>query len=165
MTTTTTPTTDPNASYGEIITARLNQNQPLLNILTGGIHYWANLGRKGLTRVKTAIAFNEQTGLLKPVAVILQGEEKPTYEAIHAPTGYMSTETPVYVFIYDNGDTGYGRIRAAYSIIYGLVHNQPIAGGFQTLWKSAITDKREPDLKDAAFYRIEFCAYGFRSAT
>lgn len=151
-------------SYAEIITERLNLSEPLLVILEGGVHYWPDLGRKGLNREVAPEAFYETTGLVKPLAVVLQGEEMPTYEAIHAPTGYMSTETPVFVYVYDDGDTGYGRIQAAYDIIYGLVHAQQIENGFQALWKSTLTDKREVDLKGACFYRAEFCVYGFREA-
>lgn len=153
------------SSYAETIAARLNLSEPLVAIAEGGIWHWPSLGRKGLTRIMTEKAFSDQTGLLKPVIIVLQGEEKPTYEAIHAPTGYMSTETPVFIYVYDNGDTGYANIRAAYDIIYSLLHAQPISGAFQALWKATLTEKREPDLKGACFYRAEFCVYGFRSAS
>lgn len=151
-------------TYASAIVTKLTADTALMAMLTGGVHDFSDVGRKGLNRLQVPGAYNEQTGLLKAVAVVIESDETPTYEAVNAADGYMSTVTPIFIFIYDHGDNGYGTVKAAYDRIYTLLHARQITGAFQVLWVGAQRDKREPLLKDACFYRADYRVHGYRSA-
>ncbi len=151
-------------TYASAIVTKLTADTTLMATLTGGVHDFSDVGRKGLNRLQVPGAYSEATGLLKPVAVVIEADETPTYEAVNASDGYMSTVTSVYIFIYDHGDNGYATIKTAYDRIYALLHAKRIAGAFQVLWVGAQRDKREPLLKDAGFYRADYRVHGYRSA-
>jgi hypothetical protein len=142
---------------------------PLATLLPGGIILIQEPGRKGLNRVQDAIGFDPKTGIIKPLAVVMELKEAPTGEIINSPTGKMSTRTPELVWIYANGDPDAAGndpyediIRPAYNRIYRLLHTWRIPEGFQVLWRDTVRDKREPDLKDAAYYLAGFIAHGWR---
>jgi hypothetical protein len=158
-------------SFADEIVTLLNADATLLTLLPGKVHNFPEAGRKGLNRVQIPGAFDPTVGLLNPTALVLELQETPTMEAIHMPNGYMSTITPEVLFVYAqgdndaNGNSPYIIIENAYNQIYKLLHGTQIAGSFQVLWKSTIRDKREPDLKDAAYFRSTFNVHAFRSAS
>ena len=99
-------------------------------------------------------------------AADLSNEEMDTNadEQIIGPT-IMSGITPITLWIYDAGNTnvGYTNIEAAYNRIFSLLHGQQITGSLQMLWKGVVKNKREPDLKDAAYWRTTFYVYGYQT--
>lgn len=158
-------------SYADSITTLLKADATLNGLLPGGIINYPESGRKGLNRLQNIKAFDAVTGLLKPCAVVLQLSETPTWEAIHMPTGYMSVMTPIMVWVYAQGDydqygnSPYDIIQPACDQIYTLLHGAQIANAFQILYQNMVLDKREPDLKDAAYQRLDFNVYGFRESS
>lgn len=154
--------------YAQEVTAILAADAELQGLLPGGIYNYPDAGRKGTNRLQLPKAFDTVSGLLKPCCTVLQLSETPTWEAVHMPTGYMSTVTPIMVWVYAAGDADqygnspYALIKAACDRIYTLLHGTPIPGAFQALYQNLVLDKREPDLKDAAYERIDFNVYGFR---
>lgn len=149
-------------TYADSITTLLSGDATLTAILTGGVHNYSGLGRKGLERIQTSQAFSPTTGIIKPVCIVLMLEERPDGQAFDPGSGYMSTVTPVYTYLYDNGDAGYGAIAQAQARIYTLLNAQQIPNAFQVLWAGGLRDKREPLLQDAAFYRDDWRVHGFR---
>lgn len=140
---------------------------PLEEILTGGVYNYPDTGRKGLTRLLAPVAFSEQDGMLKPAAVILQLKEVSDGAIIDPVSGYNSTVTPVNIWLYDKGTTnvGYENIRAANERIYLLLAYSQLTNMFQILYDTTVKDKREPDLKEAAFYVAKYKVYGSVSFT
>lgn len=152
-------------TYASAIVTRLNADATLMSYLTGGVHDFSDVGRKGINRLQVPGAYSETSGLLKPVAVVIEADETPDGQAVNASDGFMSTVTPIYIFIYDSGDAGYATIKTVYDRIYSLLHTKQLPGAFQILWTGTQRDKREPLLKDAGFYRADFRVHGYRSAT
>lgn len=151
--------------YGQQIVAYLKTDSALGAILTGGVYYYPDTGRKGLTRLLSPLAFSEADGMVKPAAVVLALNEVPDSQIIDPVTGYHSTVTPINIWIYDRGttDTGYGNIKAAADRIYQLLAYAQLPNLFQILFNGTIKNKREPDLKEAAFYVMRYKVYGFAS--
>lgn len=150
-------------TYIEQILDTLRADTTLMAILTGGAHLFEDPGPKGINRVQIKAAFNQQTGLIKPIAIISGIQESPTGEAIDATTNFMSTETPVYIWVYDAGQRGYEDIASACDRIYTLLNNMRLTGGFQVLWKTTLKNRQEPLLNDARYYAIQYNAYGFKT--
>ncbi len=134
-------------------------------LATGGIYNYPDTGRKGLTRLLAPVAFSERDGMLKPAIVVLQLKEVTDLAIIDPVSGFNSTVTPVNIWIYDKGTTedGYENIRAINERMYLLLAYQQLTGMFQILFDSTIKDKREPDLKEAAFYVAKYKVYGSSS--
>lgn len=166
-------------NYASQIVARLQSDTvaspiysgtPLETLLPGGIILIQEPGRKGLNRVKYEAGFNAQTGLIKPLAVILELKEQATGEAIDTLTGYNSTRTTELLWLYAQGDrdeTGQDPfvdvLEPAWDRIYHLLQGFRLTSGFQVLWRGDVQrDKHEPDLNDAAYYVAAFNAFGYR---
>lgn len=153
--------------YASEVVTVLKADATLMAILTGDVWNYPDTGRKGLTRLLSPKAFNEQVGIIKPAAVVLQLKETPDGQIVNPVTGYNSTVTPIMIWVYDNGFTsdGYSNIEAASARIYQLLAYQQLANMFQILFDGYIKDKREPLLKEAAFWVNKFNVYGFTSFT
>lgn len=155
-------------SYADTIVTALKADTTLSNILTGGVWNYPDTGRKGLTRLLSPGAFNEGTGMVKPAAVVLQLKATPDFQIIDPVSGFNSTVTPVMIWVYDNGFTtdGYDNIASASNRIYQLLAYAQLAGMFQILFDGFVAqDKREPLLKDAAFWTSKYNVYGSQSFT
>lgn len=149
------------ASFGDEIVALLNTDAVLVATLPGGIYVYPDTGKKGLTRLLSPKAFNEVNGLIAPCAVVLELEEDSDHQIVGQ---FMSAVTPIVVWIYDKAytDTKYTVIETAYNLIYNDLHLAQIGNACQILWKSCVKYKREPDLKDAGFFRARFNVYAYR---
>jgi hypothetical protein len=155
-------------SYADVIVTALKADSTLIGTLTGGVWNYPDTGRKGLTRLLSPGAFNEATGLVKPAAVVLQLKEVADNQIIDPVSGYNSTVTPIMIWVYDNGftDTGYSNIEIASKRIYQLLAYQQLTGMFQILFDGYVAqDKREPLLKDAAFWTSKYNVYASQSFT
>jgi hypothetical protein len=150
-------------NYGQRITDVLNEDITLNTILTGSVFFYPESGRKGINRIQVPLAYDKVKGLLKPTAIVLELDETPDYQAVDGAGIYMSTVTPEVIFIYDHGDAGYGQIELAYDRIYQLLNARQIAGAFQMFWTNTVKYKRQPDMLDACFFRVDFKVHGFRS--
>lgn len=155
-------------NYAQEIVAVLKADATLIAILTGSVWDYPDTGRKGLTRLMSSKAFDEAKGIIKPCAVVLQLKEIPDGQIVNPTDGYNSTVTPIMIWIYDNGftDAGYSHIEAAAGRIYQLLAYQQIGTMFQILFGGHVAkDKREPLLKDAAFWTDKYNVYGSQSFT
>lgn len=142
----------------------LNEDVDLLAVLTGGCHEYPRTGRKGLTRILTPQAFNDQTGIIRPCAVVLELDQTADGQIVGES---MSYENPLIVWIYDRGDSKdqYVNIEAASAIIFPILHLAAPDGVCQLIWDHNVRYKREPDLKDAAYWRMMFRTHGYLSRT
>lgn len=150
-------------TYADQIIDALLADDDLTDVLTGGIYLFEDPGPKGINRIQISNAFSKQTGLIKPMAILSDVQESPTGEALDAPTNFSSTETPVYIWVYDAGQRGYNTIAAACDLIYGILNNMRLTDGFQVLWKTTLKNRQEPLLNDARYYALHYVAYGFKN--
>jgi len=150
------------ATYAESMVTLCKANNPLMAVLTGGIYNYEDTGRKGMNRVVLPFAYNEQTGLVAPVAIFLELDETADNQAVDA-AGYQTTQTPVLCWVYDSGNNGFGTVRTASQSIIKLLNFQQIPGAFQVIYQSVLQNKREPALNDASYYRLKFNVQGFRN--
>ncbi len=151
-------------TYAEQIVDLLLAESTLVTLLTGGIYIFEDSGRKGINRTQLKEAFSSVTGLAKPMSVVYEMQETPTGEAIDAPSGFMSTVTPVAIWIYDDGDAGYGTIDAAYNIMYSTLNFARLTGAFQILWGSTPKNRRESLLSNACYYDFNIRVHGYRTS-
>lgn len=147
-------------SFGEDITTLLLADATLTNILTGGIYAYPETGRKGLTRLLSSPAFDTTSGLLKPTALVLELDDEPDGDIVGLSS---STQTPIVIFIYDAGltDDKYINIKAAHDRIRNLLHLSALSNACQILYEGSTKHKREPNLKDAAYWRVRFNVHGY----
>lgn len=147
-------------SFGEDIVTLLSADSILMNILTGGIYAYPETGRKGLTRLLSSSAFDTTSGLLKPTALVLELDDEPDGEIIGLST---STMTPIIIWIYDAGmtDDKYVNIKAAHDRIRNLLHLSALSNACQILYAGSTKHKREPDLKDAAYWRTRYNVHSY----
>lgn len=147
-------------SYAESITTLLNTDSTLTTLAAGGIRYYSNLGRKGLERIQTSDAYDKTTGLLKPLVIVIETDQQADGQIVGTNTSFI---VPVYTWIYDRGDNGYATIERIFNRMYSVLHLAQIPNAIQVLYRTVARDKREPDLKDAAYYRAIWNVHGFLS--
>lgn len=149
----------------DTVASPLKPGTPLETLLPGGIYNYPDTGRKGLTRLLSPNAFSEADGMLKPAAVVLGLKDTADQQIIDPTSGYNSTVTPIMIWVYDKGttDVGYSNIIAACGRIYLLLAYQQLTGMFQILYDGTVKNKREPDLKEAAFYMAKYNVFGSNS--
>ena len=143
-------------TYAQSVTDYLAADVALAALAPGGVHNYSGLGRNGLNRIQTSSAFNATTGIIKCLVIVYEFNEQFTGEAVSPETGYMSNVTPLSVWVYDNGDNGYDNVAAAADRIYALLAFWRIPNGLQVLWHNTLKDKREIDLKNASYYRLDW---------
>lgn len=150
--------------YAQRVTDYLAADATLTALLPGGIHNYSDLGRKGLNRIRTLAAFDEQIGLIKPLCIVLLLNQEPTGEAQDMTNGYVFTVTPLMTWVYQEGNGGYDIVAPAFQRIYQLLANHRFLNPtFRVLFHQVIKDKREPDLMDASYYRGDWRVYGSMS--
>lgn len=151
-------------TYEDQIVTYLNTNVPLKAIATGGILNYPETGRKGLARLLTPGAFTETDGMLKPTVMVLGTKEVADQQIIDPRSGYNSTVTPIFIWVYDKGTTKdeYTNIVAICDLLYGLLAYQQLPNMFQILYETTVKNKREKALKEAAFYMVKYNVYGSR---
>src|SRR5882724_2700563 len=128
-------------------------NAPLVALLSGGIRLFPDSGRKGLTRQQVVKAFSTVDGILLPNCILSMQGDTFTGEAVDMTTGYQSTKTTIYGWIYQSGDTGYDIIESASVLMRNNLQGYRLVSGFQVLWGNTIKYKREPLLEDASYYQ------------
>lgn len=151
-------------SYAQIITDFLASDSEFSALMTGGVYNYAEMGRKGLNRIQQSPAYDAKTGLIKPLTIVIQLNEQPNFPNVDLSNGWMATITPILCWIYQNGDDGYDIISAAFDRMYSLLQGKRFLNPtFRLILQNTIKDKREPDLKEASYYRIDWKVYGTRN--
>jgi len=151
-------------TYEDQIVDYLKADVPLMAIATGGVFNYPETGRKGLARLLTPTAFTETDDLLKPTVMVLGTKEIADEQISDPRSGYNSTVTPVFIWVYDKGTTKdeYTNIVAICDRLYQLLAYQQLANMFQILYEMTVKNKREKALKEAAFYMVKYNVYGSR---
>ncbi len=149
-------------SFSAEIVTLLKADATLVATLSGGIYEYPIVGRKGLTRLLSPLAFDEVNGMVKPVALVLELDDEPDGEIVGLSTSF---KTPIAIFIYDKGDTKdkYTAIETAHSRIYSLLHLAQIGNACQVLYDKTVKYKREPNLLDAAYFRTMYNVHAYRT--
>lgn len=149
-------------SFGTSIVTLLKDDTTLYGVVEGRIYEYPETGRKGLTRLLTPDAFDEKSGLLKPIVLVLETDDTADGQIVGLSTSYV---TPIAVFIYDKGttDVKYDSIIAAHDRIYSLLHLTQIANAAQVLYQRTVKYKREPNLGDAAYWRAMYNVHAYRT--
>jgi hypothetical protein len=137
---------------GEAIREALAGDEGLAGLLTGGIYRYEQTGRNGISRVTTPDAYGTD-GFLRPCAVVKAGEARAVAAVRDAAAG---TRQVVEVYLYDDGDSGYGTILEARDQVVAALDRAWVAGaGFITRAGGA-DDLRDPKLNNAAVARVDF---------
>lgn len=128
----------------------------------GGVFEYPDTGRKGLTRILSPQAFDKETGLMVPVAMVLETDDMTDGQIVGMS---MSFVTPVAIMIYDRGDTEvkYTNIEAAEARIFSLLHLTRIDNACQILYEKTVKYKRESNLMDAAYFRAMYSVHAYRT--
>lgn len=150
-------------SYVASVVTFLSADVTLTTLLTGGIHDFADAGRKGLNRLQLPGAYSDTTGFLKPVALVAEMDDFMNGEQVSPNTGRFSIESQIYIRILDHGDNGYATVNSASNRIRALLNCKPqiIANAYQLIWKKTLEDRREPNLKDACYYQQLYQVHGW----
>lgn len=153
-------------SYAQIITDFLLSDAEYSALMTGGIWNYAEMGRKGLNRIQQLEAFSSKTGLIKPLTIVIQLNEQPNFPNVDLSNGWMATITPILCWIYQDGNDGYDIVSAAFDRMYSLLQGKRFLNPtFRLILQNTIKDKREPDLKEASYWRVDWKAFGHRSGS
>ena len=150
-------------SYVQSVVDFLNADATLMAVLTGGVWNFSAAGRKGLNRLQLPDAYSDNTGFLKPVAMVAEMDEFMDEEEVSPNTGRFSVQSQIYIRILDHGDRGYNTIDTASDRIKVLLNCKPqiIANAYQLIWRKTLKDRREPNLKDACYYQQLYQVHGW----
>ena len=134
----------------ETIRDLLAADTTLAALLVGGIYSYEQTGRNGISRVTTPAAY---TDFLLPCAVVKAGDVKSAAAIRDAVSGARQA---ISVYLYDDGDNGYGAILTARDRIVALLDRLWIDGAGYVRRIGGAEDERDPKLNNAAVVRIDF---------
>ena len=139
-------------AVGEAIRDVLADDAGLAALLTGGIYTYEQTGRNGISRAAMPDAY-ESGGFLRPCAVVKAGDTRAAAAIRDAASGARQV---VEVYLYDDGDNGYGTIASARDLVLALLDRQWIAGAGFVQRRGGADDLRDPKLNNAALARVDF---------
>ena len=139
-------------AMSEVIRDLLAADTTLAALLVGGIYSFEQTGRSGISRVTTPDAY-EADGFLRACAVVKAGDVK-TEAAIRDTVS--GARQAVSVYLYDDGDNGYGAILTARDLIVMLLDRVWIEGAGWLRRVGGAEDDRDPKLNNAAVVRVDF---------
>lgn|GEM_PF-4227285 len=124
----------------------------LMALLVGGLYTYEQTGRSGISRSSTPDAY-DAAGFLQACAVLKAGAARQT-EAIRDETGGATQALEIY--LYDDGDSGYGTILTARDRMVALLDRQWIDGAGSLRWAGGVEHLRDPKLNNAVLVRVDF---------
>ena len=142
----------------EAIREVLAEDDVLAALLVGGIYHYEQTGRSGISRLTTPNAY-DAAGFLQPCAVLKAGETREARPIRDTQPGIRQL---VEVYLYDDGDSGYGALLTARDLIVALLDRRWIDGaglgasGAHMRWVGGADDLRDPKLNNAALVRLDF---------
>ncbi len=137
-------------AISEIIRDLLADDVTLAALLIGGIYSDEQTGRSGISRVTTPAAYSD---FLLSCAVVRAGDLKAGAAIRDSLSGVRQT---VAIYLYDDGDNGYGTILTARDWIVGLLDRVWIDGAGYLRRVGGADDLRDPKLNNAALVRVDF---------
>ncbi|MBI1257586.1 MAG: hypothetical protein GC204_08955 [Chloroflexi bacterium] len=139
-------------AISEVIRGVLADDVTLAALLVGGIYRYEDTGRSGISRVTTPDAY-EVDGFLRACAVIKASEIRSAAAIRDSAAGGRQA---VSVYLYDDGDNGYGTVLTARDLIVTLLDRLWIDGAGFVRRIGGAEDERDPKLNNAALVRIDF---------
>jgi len=139
-------------AISESIRDVLAADATLTALLVGGIYSYAQTRRNGISRVTTPDAY-EAGGFLRACAIIKASDAKSAASIRDSAAGLRQTVT---VYLYDDGDNGYGAILAARDRAVALLDRVWIDGVGYLRRIGGADDERDPKLNNAALARVDF---------
>jgi hypothetical protein len=130
-------------------------------LLTGGIYTRTELGLSGITEDTAPSAFDSTTGLLKPCALIVTGEEIPDEQIVDEGGQVASYEETARIYIYQDGSTTRSTAETVANRVYKLFHGKQVSYK-HALWKGTIKT-REPAMQNAHLVRVSLGIHGVKS--
>ena len=137
---------------GAVVRAALAADAELAGLLAGGIYAYEAIGRNGLSRVTTPGAYDEH-GFLKTCAVVKVGEARAASGVRDAQSGLRQR---VEVYLYDDGDSGYGAICEGRDAVVGALDRRWVDGAGYVRCVGGVEDLRDAKLNNAALVRVDF---------
>lgn len=139
-------------AISEAIRDVLADDTGLAALLTGGVYSYEQTGRNGISRAAMPDAY-ESGGFLRPCAVVKSGDAGAAVAIRDSASGARQT---VEVYLYDDGDSGYGTIASARDMVIALLDRQWVAGAGFVQRRGGADDLRDPKLNNAALARVDF---------
>lgn len=139
-------------AFSEVVRDFLADDAVLMALLVGGLYSYEQTGRSGISRSSTPDAY-EAVGFLQACAVLKAGEARRASAIRDSQSG---GEQRLEIYLYDDGDSGYGAILTARDRIVALLDRQWIDGAGYIRWAGAVDDLRDPKLNNAALVRVDF---------
>lgn len=139
-------------AIGDVLGEVLAEDDVLAALLAGGVYSYEATGRNGISRRNTPDAY-DAGGFLQPCAVIRAGETEGVRAISDAQAGMAQR---VEVYLYDDGDNGYGAILTARDLIIGMLDRRWIEAAGHVRWAGGADDLRDPKLNNAALARVDF---------
>jgi hypothetical protein len=124
----------------------------LMALLLGGIYSVEQTGRSGISRSSTPDAY-DAAGFLQACAVLKAGETRQASPIRDSENGAAQA---LEIYLYDDGDSGYGAILTARDRILALLDRQWIDEAGYIRWLGGAEDLRDPKLNNAALARVDF---------
>jgi hypothetical protein len=135
-----------------VIAGVLAEDDVLAALLVGGIYSYEQTGRNGISRRATPGAYDE-SGFLRACAVIKAGEMRNA-GAIRDDRAGLAQRVEVY--LYDDGDSGYGTLLTARDVLVGLIDRAWLEDAGYVRVVGGAEDLRDPKLNNAAVVRVDF---------
>jgi len=129
-------------------------------LLTGGIYTKADTGPDGINQVSTPDAFDEDTLLLLPSALICARGQIPTGVRNRAAQ-YTSTRQVVEIYLYNH--SSYAVLYQARTRIYKLLQDQRFTSVYGCHLVNQIDDERAEELDNATLIRADYQIVSFLS--
>lgn len=124
----------------------------LMALLVGGLYTVEQSGRSGISRSSTPDAY-DAAGFLQPCAVLRAGNVKRVSPIRDHRNGAAQV---LEIYLYDDGDSGFGAILTARDRIIALLDRQWLPGAGSLRWAGGAEDLRDPKLNNAALVRVDF---------
>lgn len=150
-------------SYATSIKTLLAADTTLMATLTGGIYTYTETRKLGINAVTTPSAF--ASSVLKPCLLIKDRGEIPFGGIADPNAQYITVSQVVELWLYADGDTGYGALATARDRIYALLQNNRVTGAFEIRLVNIIEGVNAPELDYAALIRADYQVFGRRKVS
>lgn len=146
----------------ELVYDRLAADETLTDILTGGVYFADDLPGEGITKKTYPDVWNGVR--LKPFAVVRGRGVIPTTEVRDKQAQLTSTNQVIEIWLYDDRDAGYGRLKQARDRIYNLLHERPVTATFALWLDQELKRPRAEELGNAVTLRLDYLSIAYKGS-
>lgn len=147
-------------TIAEDVQTLLLANAALVLLATGGIYTYADTNRLGISEYNTPDVFGT-SGQVNPTILIKDREQMIDGGINDDVTQALSYRQIVEIWIYDDGDHGFGTINSIRSAIYTLLHARRVNLRYCRLHGN-LQNMRDPGLRYAGFTRSDYMIWGIQ---